>query len=173
MNLWSAAQHSDRWKIFRLNNRSHNVLTIDGGLQLAAGNAKVTAFKDGAATLDLTPVYTNASSVTRTAALLPSGEVRMDDALKGLAPGTPVRWAMMTKAAVGDARTGSVTLSDGGKRLTLTALHDAKTEWKTEDAAEPKNEWDSKNPGMKLLLFEVPAPASGELEFSVLFTPVR
>jgi hypothetical protein len=173
MGLWGMHQRSQRWKILRLTSLSHNTLTLGNSLQLTAGNAKVAAFKDGAspsATLDLSPVYTNAASVLRTATLLPSGEVRLDDALKGLAPGTPVRWAMMTKAAVDDARTGSVTLRENGKQLKLTALHDAKLEWKTEDASAPKNEWDSKNPGMTQLTFEALAPASGEVTFSVLFS---
>jgi len=174
MNLWDTRQGSDRWTIFRLNNFSHNTLTIGNSLQLASGNAKVAAFQDGptpSATLDLSPVYTNASSVSRTATLLPSGEVRLDDALKGLAPGTPVRWAMMTKAAVDEARVGTVILRTREKQLTLTALHDAKLAWKAEDASAPKNEWDSKNPGMTLLSFEAAAPASGELRFSILFSP--
>ena len=174
MNLWSPQQNSDRWKIFRLNSFSHNTLTIGNSLQFASGDTKVVEFIDGAVPvtmLDLSPVYTNASSVLRTAALFPTGEVRLDDTLKGLTPGTPVRWAMMTKAVADEARVGSVVLREKGKQLKLTALHDAKLVWKTEDASEPKNEWDSKNPGMTQLTFEAVAPASGELTFSILFSP--
>ncbi|MDO4557984.1 MAG: heparinase II/III family protein [Planctomycetia bacterium] len=37
MGLWSAAQDSDRWKLFRYSNFSHNTLTINGRKQLISG----------------------------------------------------------------------------------------------------------------------------------------
>ena len=46
MNLWSSAQNSDRWTIFRLSNFGHNTLVIDNQLQVVSGNAKIVAFSD-------------------------------------------------------------------------------------------------------------------------------
>jgi len=77
MNLWSSAQNSDRWKLFRLGTWSHNVPMIDGCQQLVKGSAKVTEVKcDGAAsvvTLDLSSLYTNATSVIRRGEMAASG----------------------------------------------------------------------------------------------------
>ena len=42
LNLWSAAQDSDRWKLFRLNNKSHNTLVIDDHSQIVRGFATFT-----------------------------------------------------------------------------------------------------------------------------------
>jgi len=176
MNLWSSAQGSDRWRIFRQNNFSHNTLVIDNQLQLAKGNAKVISFRDGPeseAVLDLTPVYTNAARVIRAGALLADGAYRLTDTLSGLRPGVAVRWAMATKAAPADARTGTLVLREKGKTLTLAALHDPATEWKTYPADKPHNEWDSPNPGVVMVGFEAVAPASGELTLTVLFTPQK
>jgi hypothetical protein len=134
----------------------------------------VTVFRDGAepsTTMDLTPVYTNASRVIRTGKLLPSGEFRLDDLLEGLRPGAVVRWGMVTKAALDARRTGPLLLREGGKQLRLSPLHDASTTWRTYETAKPPNEWDSPNPGTVMVGFEAPAPASGRLAFSVLFTP--
>jgi hypothetical protein len=174
MSLWNAAQDSDRWRIFRLGNLSHNTLVIDGQLQLAKGRATVRSFRDGPdseAVLDLSPVYTNAAQVIRTGTLLPGGGYRLTDTLKGLRPGAPVRWGMVTKALPGDARTGALLLRQAGKQLTLTALHDPATAWKTYETAKPPNEWDSPNPGTVMVGFEATAPDSGELTLSVRFTP--
>lgn len=174
MNLWSPNQNSDRWRVFRLSSLSHNTLVIDGQLQLAKGKALVTAFRDGAepsTTIDLTSVYTNASQVIRTGTLLPTGEFRINDTLKGLKPGAVVRWGMVTTATPDARRTGPLLLNEAGKQLRLTPLHNASTVWKTYETARPPNEWDSENPGAVMVGFEAVAPASGELMFSVLFTP--
>ena len=174
LDLWNSSQTSDRWRVFRLSSLSHNTLVIDGQLQLAKGATKVTAFRDGpepCTVLDLTPVYTNASQVTRTGTLLQTGEFRIDDALKGLKPGATVRWGMVTKAQADTSQAGPLLLQEAGKRLQLTPLHNSATAWRTYETAKTPNEWDSENPGTVMVGFEAVAPASGELTFSVLFTP--
>ncbi len=174
MDLWNSKQTSDRWRIFRLSSHSHNTLEIDGQNQLAKGKATVISFREGPeseAVLDLSPVYTNASQVTRTGTLLPSGEYALTDTLKGLKPGARVRWAMMTKATPDAQRSGNLLLREAGKQLRLSALHDPATTWQTCDVAKPQNEWDSPNKGVVRVSFEAVAPASGELTLSVLFTP--
>jgi hypothetical protein len=174
MDLWSPRQDSDRWRVFRLSSLSHNTLVIDGQRQLAKGKATVTDFREGrepSTTLDLSPVYTNAQQVTRKGTLLPSGEFRLDDTLKGLKPGVSVRWGMVTKAQPDASRTGTLLLCEAGKRLSLTPVHDKTTVWKTFETAKTPNEWDSENPGTVMVGFETAAPASGELKLSVLFTP--
>ena len=77
MNLWSNAQNADRWKLFRLGTWAHNVPMIDGCQQRVKGSGKVTEVKrDGAAsavTLDLSSLYTNATSVVRRGEMSASG----------------------------------------------------------------------------------------------------
>jgi hypothetical protein len=174
MDLWSPKQTSDRWRVFRLSSLSHNTLVIDGQLQLAKGKSRITAFRDAAepsTTIDLSPVYTNASHVLRTGTLLATGELRIDDTLKGLRPGATVRWGMVTKARPGLPAAGALTLREAGKQLRLTALHASNTVWKTYETARTPNEWDSPNPGTVMVGFEALAPETGELSLSVLFTP--
>jgi len=174
MDLWNSQQSSDRWRVFRLSSLSHNTLVIDGQLQFAKGTTKVIAFHEAPnseTVLDLSPVYTNAAQVIRTGLLLPSGEFRLTDTLKGLKPGACVRWAMATKAHPDAQRTGALTLRESGKQLRLTPLHDSAAAWKTYEVARPPNEWDSPNKGFVMVGFETIAPATGELVLSVLFTP--
>ena len=59
IDLWNSRQNSDRWRVFRLNNFSHNTLTIGNQLHRVNGAAKITEFRDAPnpnATLDLSPV---------------------------------------------------------------------------------------------------------------------
>lgn len=174
MDLWSPKQASDRWRVFRLSSLSHNTLVIDGQLQLAKGTASVVSSCGGPrpeTVLDLSPVYTNASRVLRTATLLPNGEVRLTDTLQGLRPGACVRWGMVTRASPSPERTGTLVLTESGQRLTLKALHNPAAAWTVYETAKTGNEWDSPNPGTRMVGFEEVAPASGELSLSVLFSP--
>jgi hypothetical protein len=50
-------------------------------------------------------------------------------------------------------------------------LSPSNTGWKVVNTDRPRNEWDSPNPGTRMLAFEVDAPASGELIFAVVATP--
>ncbi|MDD3587242.1 MAG: heparinase II/III family protein, partial [Thermoguttaceae bacterium] len=49
MTLWSSQQTSDRWKLFRYNNFSHNTLTVNGALQLVDGKGVFTQTHIGSA----------------------------------------------------------------------------------------------------------------------------
>lgn len=177
MNLWSSAQDSDRWTIFRQQNHGHNTLVIDGQLQVARGHAKIIKFSDAPAfphsVTDLTPVYSGqAKSVHRGVALLPGGEVLIQDQLEGLKPGSRVRWGMVTPGMPGDSGKPVIELRQSGKSLTLSIRSPEKgLAWKLVDTAKPRHEWDSPNPGTRMLAFEATAPESGQLSFAVLLTP--
>ena len=173
MNLWSDAQNSDRWKLFRLGTWAHNVPMIDGCQQLVKGSAKVMEVKrDGAAsvvTLDLSSLYTNATSVVRRGEMAASGcSYTLRDTFAGVRPDGKIRWAMMTRAeptVEGD----KVTLRQGKKSITLVQCGAQKGEWFVGDGQGP-NKWDSPNPGCRQLIFTVPATAAGTAEIAVNFS---
>ncbi len=176
MNLWSAAQDSDRWTIFRQSNAGHNTLVIDGKLQVAAGHAKLINFLDDAQSphsmVDMSAVYKGqAASVRRRVDLLPSREVVIQDELTGLKPGSHVRWGMLTRAEVDSQTESAMHLKQQGKQLALTIVQPVGVTWTTIDTEKPRNEWDSANPGTRMVAFEAEAPASGELRLQVIATP--
>ena len=89
MNLWDRSQNSDRWTIFRQNNRGHNTLVIDGRSQRAAGRATIVDFSTGETfphtVIDMSSVYeVQAKSVRRGVALLGSGGVLIRDEFTGI-----------------------------------------------------------------------------------------
>jgi hypothetical protein len=176
MSLWSSAQNSDRWKIFRLSSASHNVVTIDGQLHVAKGFGKIVTFDADAhlphAVIDLSEVYAGqAQRVTRACALLPSRTGAIQDRLAGVKPGAKVRWAMVTHAKSCAAQGSDMLLKDGAKSLTVRAAAPAAVTWQVTDLATPPNSWDVANKGASMILFEVEAPADGALDFRVLLVP--
>ena len=177
MNLWSRAQDSDRWTIFRQQNHGHNTLVIDGQLQRAQGKATVISFSSDPAfphtVVDLSSVYEGqAGSVQRGMALLPSGEIIIQDKLTGLKPGSRVRWGMITPGKPGPLDSQRLHLRQGNASIALT-IHslDNNYTWQVIDTAKPRNEWDSPNSGTRMAGFNAMAPASGNLTFAVLVTP--
>ena len=176
MNLWDRRQDSDRWTIFRQSNHGHNTLVIDGKLQQAAGAGKIVRFSADPefphSVIELSEVYGGqVASAHRGVALLRSREVLIQDQLTGLEPGSWVRWGMISTGAPGDPGAAQIGLSQGEARLTLTILSPSNTVWKVVNTAQPRNAWDSPNPGTRMLAFEVEAPACGELIFAVVARP--
>jgi hypothetical protein len=176
MNLWSSAQDSDRWTIFRQSNSGHNTLVIDGKLQVAEGHSKLVDFSDQPSfphsVADLSPVYRGqAGSVRRGVALLPSREALIQDELSGIEPGRRVRWAMLTEAEIAGQDGPRLVLTQQDKRLELTITQPPGAKWEFMNMEEPQNEWDSPNPGTRMVLFQAVAPSSGDLRLVVVATP--
>jgi hypothetical protein len=176
MNLWSSAQDSDRWRIFRQSNHGHNTLVINDQLQVASGSAQIVQFSDDPArphsVVDLSRVYEGqCESARRGVALLPSREVLIQDELTGLRPGSRVRWAMISQAEPEGIDQRVITLRQDGQQLTLTAIAPQDIRWKQIDTALRRNEWDSPNPGTRMVSLEATAPESGDLSLAVVATP--
>lgn len=176
MGFWSMAQDSDRWRVFRQSNYSHNTLVIDNALQGVNGDAQIVRFSDAPefphSVVDLTPIYAGqAGAVHRGIALLPGGEVLVRDHLTGLKPGTRVRWGMVTPGAPEVAGARVMQLRQGEASLGLRILLPEEPVWALCDTAAPKNEWDSPNPGTVMAGFEAVAPTSGVLDLAVVLTP--
>jgi hypothetical protein len=175
MNLWGRQQHSDRWKIFRQCNAGHSTLVIDGKLQQAAGHADVTAFSDDPGfphtIVDMTQVYGGqADNVRRGVALLPSGEMLVQDELQGK-PGTRIRWGMVTQSTTEQTGETQMLLREGNRRLVLRLLGPRDADWQVVDASRPRNDWDSPNPGTSVVAFEATIPDSGSVTLAVVATP--
>lgn len=176
MDLWNRQQNSDRWTIFRINNFSHNTLVIDDQLQVAAGNATMERFSDDAsrpfAIVNMTPVYKGqAATAKRGIALLPSREVLIQDELTGLQPGAKVRWGMLTPGKPAVRGQQEIELNQREQRLTLKLLEPQKLPWRKIETAKPPHDWDSPNPGTRMIAFDAVAPESGKLTLAVIATP--
>ncbi|MGN0846427.1 MAG: heparinase II/III family protein, partial [Kiritimatiellia bacterium] len=172
MNLWSMAQNSDRWRVYRLGTSSHNELMLDGCPQSVKGFAKVREVKAAAPTsveLDLTSLYTNATQVLRRGVMAADGgSYELTDVVRGLRAGAPIRWAMVTRATP-EIKGADLVLRQQGKTLRLAQTGAQVGAWAVAPAAGP-NTWDSANKGCSQITFTVPMPAEGEARLGVAFT---
>jgi hypothetical protein len=177
VDLWNRSQGSQRWQVFRLGPLGHGTLVIDGAPQRVDGMAKVAEFSsDGArphAVLDLSPAYAGQAAEVRRRFDFAAAEreVIVSDALSGLRPGADVRWAMATRAAVEPDGPRAVLRQDG---RTLTAQLEAPAGARFEAIpADPPADYDAPNPGVRLLVAHLLAPAGGRLEIRVTLRAER
>jgi hypothetical protein len=149
---------------------------IENQLQLASGHGKLIQFSDNPefahSVMDLSSVYQGqADSAVRGVALLPSGEVLIQDQLSGLKPGSRVRWGMVTPAAADNNGNAVIKLRQQEATLELAILSPSSTAWQLIDTSKPRNPWDSPNRDTRMIAFEAVATQSGQLSFAVLVTP--
>jgi hypothetical protein len=176
MSLWSSAQDSDRWKIFRLNSRSHNLVTIDDQLHYVKGHGKVAEYNDDpgspSTVIDLKDVYKGqVASYKRTFKLLASRAAHISDDITGVKAGAKVRWAMVTAARDIQKEGSSLVLRQGDHALLIKPLAPAVVSWQIDDLTTPPNEWDVSNKGNTMVSFSIEAPASGRVAFEVELAP--
>lgn len=176
IGIWGMGQKSDRWKVFRLNNFSHNTLTINGQLQVAKAYAPIIAFSTNGTepyvTIDMSSVFKGqASKVIRKLQLLPDRQVSVQDKLEGLNPGDEVRWAMVTSAQV-KIEGNRAILNEDGKQLevSVTSPPDCRLDV---IPAKGAHDFDASNPNARILVVNAKAPTSGNLYLSVLMMPLE
>jgi hypothetical protein len=174
IDLWNYGQNSGRWRVFRLNNFSHNTLTIGNQVHRVEGAAKITEFHDGtnaSATLDLSPVFAGqAARVLRRFQLGTDRTVFIRDELTGLAPGTNVRWALVTRANVKPAG-NRATLRQNGKALQASLLSPVGAIFSVIPADPPDDGFNEPNPNTRILVVNVTASASGQVQLNVALRP--
>jgi hypothetical protein len=147
-----------RWNYFRLQNRSHNTLEIDGKLQKpdskpcplvlssTGGNPYVAVF-------DLSEAYTgSASKVSRSASFdSVSGLTRITDEIT--APVGEIIWRAYTDAEV-EVKGELVTLRKNGKQITLRRVSPAGS-WSIASAKPPTAE-EKQNEDFRAIVLTVP-----------------
>jgi len=174
VDLWNGSQHGGRWTVFRLNNFSHNTLTIGDQLHWVDGHARITEFDEKPiprATVDLSPVFAGqAERVIRSFELSETRTVSIQDELTGVVPGTKVRWAMATRATVEIAGTRALLKQDG-KMLEARLVSPAYATFEVIPADPPVDDFNAPNPNTRILLVNVTAPESGKVKLKVTLQP--
>ncbi|MBQ9799637.1 MAG: heparinase II/III family protein [Thermoguttaceae bacterium] len=188
MNLWGMNQSSERWKLLRYNNFGHSVLTLNGAPQLVDGTTKIVETKIGSsgeassATIDLTPVYRGeAKSVKRVATLNPDGSLIVEDVVEALADREiKVERRLLTPAAVEivSERVAKLTAPSPVHCGDATLCKTVETQSEIPSsfsvvAAETENDFDSKNPGVSILIETATVEAGKTATFRTVFSPVE
>jgi len=172
-DLFKRTQDSDRWRVYRLNNYSHNTLTLGGQLHNVAGDARITRFTTDSADVDLTSIFAGqAERVTRRFSIGDRRSVAIRDEIDGAKPGLSVRWQMVTRA---DVRiSGDVArLSSEGRTLGAKVISPADVGFAVADAQPPDDGVNQRNPNTRILAVNSTVPASGKLTLEILLQPGR
>lgn len=177
VDLWNRAQDSQRWRVFRLNNFAHNVISFDGQLTNAKGYARI----DGAtgevpnmmATTNLSELYQDqAKAVRRGLGIIGQRYVVVRDEVESGQKETLMRWNMLTPAQVRIVDGKTVELSQNGKKMLL--IFDTQTPisirtWPTT----PEHDYDAPNPGTVFVGFEAKLPAGSRHSFTAYLSESR
>jgi uncharacterized lipoprotein YehR (DUF1307 family) len=175
VNLWSMAQNSQRWEVFRYNNRVHNTLTVNNQLQSVEGYAPNTGYSDNEgmlnAVIDMTSVYMgHLNKALRGIAIVDNQYVMIRDEVESPSAKTTVRWNLLTSASVNITGINTAVLIKNGKKLILKVQSPASITMKTW-STDPVNDYDAPNPGTIMVGFETVIPANTEAVLSVLLLP--
>ena len=158
VDLWNMAQQSQRWDVFRYNNRSHNTLTFNDKLQRVNGSAQIIESDSATARrfvkTDLTPVYAGqVDKAERTISLVDNDYLLIEDEITAGKNYTRMRWTLMTRATPKILSDNTVMLEQDGKRCLLKIESETPIVWRFEKTP-TVNTFDSPNPDVTMVVFD-------------------
>ena len=169
--LFKRTQDSDRWHVYRLNNFSHNTLTLGGKLHNMAGDARITAFTTNSATVNLSQIFAGqVGSAVRHFHVGENRTVVIRDDLTTGKPGLSVRWQMVTRAKI-SVNNNEATLRQEGKTLTAKILAPVDAHFEIASAQPPDDGVNQPNPNAQILTVNTIVPASGNLTVEIQLQP--
>ena len=171
--LFNMKQNSSRWDVFRLGNESHNLVVVGTNRQMVAGFANVVPAGLTTVQLDLSSIYGPCVKAARRTFTLDRATraATVRDDFSGVAPGTPLRWQMVTSGTVESSEGNRLVLAQKGKRLFLHVETPKQVKWDVLELDKPVNPWDCTNKGFRRISFAVPAAADGTATISVTLAP--
>jgi len=175
VDLWNRSQNSERWTVFRYNNRAHNTLTVNDQLQAVKGNAIIKSYSSQPemmnAVSDITTVYdAQLKKAVRGIAIVDNKYVEVRDEIETPGSETTIRWNLVTSATVTISGANTAELTKNGKKLVLKVVEPAGVTMKTWSTVSP-NSYDAANPGTTMTGFEVTLPANSSAALTVLLLP--
>lgn len=176
MSIFGKTQDAQRWTIYRTNNHSHNVITINNQHQQVKGYGKIDKYSDedkfSFAVSDISSIYSNQmKKVVRGVAIKDGKYVVVRDEVETTGKETKFKWAMFTFADV-ELSNNSAILTSDNKKLYLKVEGPSGIEMKTWSTA-PTNDYDAANPGTIMVGFECNLPANTKESFEVLLIPEK
>lgn len=175
IRIWDKGQDSQRWSVFRLNNFSHNTLTVNSALHSYEGKAKIEkVFNDDnmhGAKLDMSDLFFDLDSAFRTIYIDQSSKVTCIDEVKAGNKKCNVRWNMTTPATAEVINNKTIALEKGGKRLLIRATAAKVKSYILSN--EPTTEYDCKNKGTCRVGFDFIVPAGKSATLKVELTPQK
>jgi hypothetical protein len=176
LQIWGKTQDAQRWQINRYSNYFHNTLTVDNKLHKVDGKAEIIMHDERESysftVVELSPVFEGQlASAKRGVALCDAGYVMVRDEVKNNNQQITIRWNMITHENVSVSGNEAVIEKDG-KSMHVKILSPENAVFQTW-TTNPDNDFEDKNPGTVRLGFEIETNAGGELQISVLLSPLK
>ncbi len=176
VDLWNSSQDSERWTVFRLNNKSHNTLVVNDQHQLVGGHAPIRqtslSFPRAHTVVDMSPVYEGQlNRAVRGVALERDGTALIQDQIRVLDREATVRWGMVTRAEVDVRSSREAILTKDGKTIQLKVLAPERAELTTYNTADPPRSYDATNEGTRMIGFRCTVPSGTGERLAVVLDP--
>ena len=169
--LFNRKQDSDRWRVYRLNNFSHNTLTLGGQLHNMTGDARITDFSTNSATVNLSEIFAGqADSVTRKFSVVENKTVSIRDDIVAAKSGLSVRWQMVTHTKI-STNNNQATLQQDGRTLAVKILSPSGAHFEIASAQPPDDGVNQPNPNSQILVVNTTVPAAGNLTVEIELQP--
>ncbi len=163
IGLWKKGQKSQRWQVYRLNNFSHNTLTINEKLHQYKGMATLTNVyekrKRKGAKFDLSSLFIDTESVTRNISVDENDKVTCVDKVLSRNTECSIRWNMTTFAEAEIVDKHTIRLKQDGKELLLRVASPKSAEAYIMNN-NSDNWYDVKNKGVRVGFTSILAPYS-------------
>ena len=175
LDIWNRTQNSDRWKVFRYSNLSHNTLTVDKELQNAESHGTILKNSDKkefrSTVLDISSAYRGKLNYAmRGIAIADSNWVIIRDEVMNADTSRIVRWAMLTYDNIEIISDHRAVINQGNKKLTFLVIEPRNVKIQTY-STNPHYEFEEKNPGTLMVGFEVNLKAGEEKTLCVVLIP--
>jgi hypothetical protein len=176
IDLWNNRQGSQRWSLFRYNNRGHSTLVVNDEEQVVTSKAPVTEFsadpKNAFAIVDMSATYAGQLQVAvRRFSLQPDNGVVIEDQLVGGTKPANVRWGMVTPAKLKPEGANSALLEQSGKKLRMQVTAPTPVSITSWPADRPPKPYDEPNPGISVVGFYVPVKPGERITVKVELQP--
>ena len=158
VDLWNGAQGSQRWDVFRYNNKAHNTLTFNNKPQSIKGKVQIKDWCDSArlryVAMDLTPVYEGqVRYAERAVAMVDDSYAVIEDRVEPGLYYTRMRWTLVTEATPRILSDSVLLLEKEGKRCYVRIASQTPVRWIIRPAVS-ENTYDSPNPGVTIVAFD-------------------
>lgn len=175
VDLWNRKSGSQRWDVYRYNNRTHNTLSFNRKYQYVEGKAQIDKYSELAEHMyvvsDLTSVYEEqVKNVKRAVSLVDKKYVVVEDLIETNEHFTMMTWTMVTSATAKILSENVMLLEQNGKKLYIRVEGLEKIRWRIVPA-EPDFSYNSPNPGVSLIGFDVDLELSRKQKVKVYLLP--
>lgn len=175
VDLWNRKSGSQRWDVYRYNNRTHNTLSFNRKYQYVEGKAQIDKYSELAEHMyvvsDLTSVYEGqVKNVKRAVSLVDKKYVVVEDLIETNEHFTMMTWTMVTSATAKILSENVMLLEQDGKKLYIRMEGPENIRWRIVPA-EPDFSYNSPNPGVSLIGFDVDLELSRKQKVKVYLLP--